>query len=367
MDLIKQFESKVKYLWWEKVYFARDIMKIFWYDKWERFYWAINRTTSSLDKKVVDENFFFSVNKSTWWRPKEDVFLTLWACYLVLKNCDDRKDEVKVLKRYLIDLFEENKQNLNNKKYINYDKIYVFLFLWFLLLLIWFYVKNYTSLLYLTWDKRWVITSNISQLEILKTKLKVEEKLKEFDKKISLIPKENLIIKWVEDDFNKNLNDYIIETINNKDISYKNFKDNFNIRTNFLKNITWEDLIKAYFKLWNNLLFKDSCSLLSPNLCLSSTKWSLKNFWNFFTKTKSGYEINYIKKVKEDKLENIYCVEYKYKLKNDLSNDYIIETFNYTTSKNWDYEQVIKRFCEKITKWQRSLKCPYELNNYYCD
>ncbi len=366
-DLINEFESKLKEFWWEKVYLAREIQKIFWYDKWERFLWAINRTTLKLDKKTIEENFFLVTKKNTWWRPMQDMYLTLQACYLVLQNCDDRKQEVVLLKNHLKNLLDDQikvEKKINKIKF--FDKISIYLFLSFLVLLVFFYIQNYTNLLYLTWDKRGIITQNIPLSDINKVKNIIKTEFKNYDEKIFL-NKENITEEKIKDiDFLK-ANILEIQNKNNELNSFTDFEKGFNQRLDILKKITWEDLIKYYFELWNSWLYRSSCSLLSPEICLSKTKWNLSNFANFWNKTFNWYNIEKIKKVVKNEWENIYCVTYNYKLKNDLSNDYITETFNYTTKiSNW-YEQISKRFCEKITKWSRNIKCPFELKTYYCN
>ncbi len=140
------------------------------------------------------------------------------------------------------------------------------------------------------------------------------------------------------------------------------YKDS-NPRNDFTKTLSWENLIKSYFVFWNNWLYRDSCSLLSKNKCNTLSKW-LYVFEDVFKKTYSWYEDISITKSLKD--ENIYCVKYKYKLKYDTSNEYIEEVFNYNLNKkNWNYE-ISNRYCEQIKKWDRNIKCPFTLKNYYC-
>jgi hypothetical protein len=46
----------------------------------------------------------------------------LGACYLVLRKCDNRKENVKILLAYLDDLLKEKKQK-NKVNNFNYEKI----------------------------------------------------------------------------------------------------------------------------------------------------------------------------------------------------------------------------------------------------
>ncbi|MBW7955021.1 hypothetical protein H3C61_04385 [Candidatus Gracilibacteria bacterium] len=366
-DLINEFESKLRDFGGEKVYLAREIQKIFGYDKWERFLGAINRTILKLDKKTIEENFFLITNKNTGGRPMQDMYLTLNACYFVLQNCDDRKQEVNLLKNHLKNLIDDQakvERKINKIKF--FDKVSIYLFLSFLVLLLLFYIQNYTNLLYLTGDRRGIITQNIPINEIKAVEKIVNTEFKKYDEKLSL--NKNEIIK---EEKNENI-DYLkanILEIKDKNDTLSNlteFEKKFNPRLDILKNITGENLIKSFFELGNTGLYRSSCSLLSPDICLSKTKGNLSNFANFWNKTVNGYNIESIKKVVENNGENIYCVTYNYKLKNDLSNDYIKETFNYTTTISNGYEQISKRFCEKITKGNRNLKCPFALKTYYC-
>lgn len=375
MDIIQQFESKLKIVGWEKVYSAREIMKILWYDKWERFLWAIQRAMWEIvDERKRDENFFFTTDKSTGWRPREDVLLTLWACYFVLQKCDDRKENVRVIKKYLDEILSEKKsekQIIYSFPKINMEKIFVICSILFLVFSVWFYLKNYTNFLNIKSNGS-ILDYTVTKREISEQKQKQEIVLKDYDNKI-FAPQ----VEWKKDLFppqpENSLFSYIewipqIWILKSYDLSeYKKFLDGFNLRTDFMKNYFWTWLIEAYFELWNHKAYRDSCSLLSTKMCLSWSKTNLIDFSNFWEKTLAWYTIKEVKQVEDTPDKNIYCVEYKYKLKNDLSNEYITETFNFTTQKKWGYEQIAGRFCEKIEKWWRQLKCPFELNKYYCN
>lgn len=354
MNIIGEFESKLKIIGWEKVYSARELMKIFWYYKWERFLWAISRAKSEIkDEEKINKNFFYVIDKKTWWRPKEDVLLTLWACFLVLKKCDNRKENVKILISYLEEVLEEKRNKINQKKY-SWEKVFLFLFSWFIIFSLWFYFKNYLSFLYIEKEKEILLTEDI---EIQKQQEKQKNILEEYEEKIQEVK------LLQENTFKENLDIYIKSW--GEEIF--EFSPDFNYRNSFTKGIVWEDIIFAFLELWNHKLFRDSCSLLSKKNCLSSSKSALKEFSNFWEKTKTWYEVLDIYKVESANDKNRYCVKYKYKLKYDTSDEYIIETFNYKTNLlNW-FEEITGRFCEKIEKWKRVLKCPFQLENYYCN
>ena len=133
--------------------------------------------------------------------------------------------------------------------------------------------------------------------------------------------------------------------------------------------LTWTDLIDAYFEFWNKWIYRESCSLLSKKWCLSSSKSDLSDFSNFWKKTKSWYEVIdvYDTWKKNDKNNEVFCLKYRYKLKDDTSDGYITEVFNYSVWEvNW-VKQIEQRYCEKIDKNWKNRPCPFELKNYYCN
>lgn len=357
MDIISEFESKVQNIWWEKVYSAREIMKIFWYDKWERFYWAILRAKEDLkDENKISKNFFFVTNKGTWWRPKEDVLLTLWACYFVLKRCDSRKENVKILILYLEDILRD-KKNKKIKINIWWEKVLITFFIFFLFFSLVFYIKNYLNYLGIK-NENELAFYNQKDIEVQREKQ--EEMEIKNDEVISQI--KEVQEEYTFEDILKNYFDNWIKQV------YKVDED-INFRNEFTQSLTWINLIKSFFLFWNNWYYRDSCSLLSKKDCLSASKSNLKDFSNYWEKTKNGYEILDIYKVDWELTneKNIYCVKYKYKLRYDLSENDIIETFNFTTNTKNSFEQIENRFCEKIEKWWKNLKCPFKLENYYCN
>jgi len=81
---------------------ARDLMPILGYVKWQKFMEVIERAkeackTSGQD---VDSHFLPAPVKSTGGRPKDDVFLTRYACYLIAQNGDPRKPQIALAQTY---------------------------------------------------------------------------------------------------------------------------------------------------------------------------------------------------------------------------------------------------------------------------
>jgi DNA-damage-inducible protein D len=106
----KVFENiKMQDETWFEFWNARDLMKALWYAKWERFSLVIlkakeNCVKSWWDEKLhfIDEkDFFQEAGKSQFfWRPRENYYLTRYACYLIALNADARISEVSLAKTY---------------------------------------------------------------------------------------------------------------------------------------------------------------------------------------------------------------------------------------------------------------------------
>lgn len=379
VDIIEKFESKKEIINWEKVYRAREIMNIFWYNKWERFEWAIRRTIESIDnKKTIKDNFKELDVLYTWWRPKKDFLISRWWCYLLLKRCDQRKQEVILLQNYLKNLYLDIKinkietENYNIKKHFFRKKDFSFEWIFWIfvifLFVITFFFYNSTKNEFLIDEKTKIQINQIEQnykklsQEVIKNNEIIQKNEKETQKIEEKLNDKSLVtpqIISIEIDFEQKLENYLKEPL-----KFNYYYKDSNPRNDFTKTLTGIELIKTYFYLWNNLLYKDSCSLLSRNKCNALSK-GIYVFENVFKNTFDWYQIIDLKKSEKD--QNIYCVKYKYKLKNDTSNEYITETFNYVLqNKNWN-EEITSRFCEKITKWNRVIKCPFTLKNYYCN
>lgn len=83
---------------------ARELMLLLGYSKRERFLDTIFRAKESCQTsgKIVEEHFSPAPGKIQWtkWRPKEDYYLTRFACYLIAMNGDPRKIEISHAQNY---------------------------------------------------------------------------------------------------------------------------------------------------------------------------------------------------------------------------------------------------------------------------
>lgn len=81
---------------------ARDFMAVLGYAKWQKFAETIERAKEAckLSGQPVDNHFLPAPVKSSGGRPKEDYFLTRYACYLVAQNGDPRKPQIALAQTY---------------------------------------------------------------------------------------------------------------------------------------------------------------------------------------------------------------------------------------------------------------------------
>lgn len=358
MEIISIFESALEENNWEKLFRARSMMLAFWYNKWERFEWAIIRAMESLDEEKRKNNFFPVEIKSTGWRPWRDFLITRWGCYILLKFCDGRKSEVQVLKKYLEKLYLNSKiqtqkvwvkkQVPNIKNFFTKEIFFLIGLLWIFLLTLAYYA-SFFEFLQNPKHQFYVPQERITQED----KTKLEEKYIEIDKKTLLSDEEKEIVSF---------QDTLAEHIEKWPSRLVALNPKQNPRTDFTKEISWVDLILSYFEFWNKWFFDQSCSLLEKSDCNALSK-NLNSFANFWKKTSTWHQILDVSKKSEGK----YCVKYKYNLKTDYSDNFITETFQYQTNFVNGVEQITGRFCEKIEKNGRERPCPFVLKEYVCE
>lgn len=102
------FDEIVKIIQEEAVefWYARDLMALFGYDRWENFHKAIERAIDSCKASEIEPaDHFRSVTKmvqigSGAERAVKDYILTRYACYLIAQNGDPRKEEIAFAQSY---------------------------------------------------------------------------------------------------------------------------------------------------------------------------------------------------------------------------------------------------------------------------
>lgn len=102
------FDEIVKIIQEEAVefWYARDLMALLGYDRWENFHKAIERAIDSCKASEIEPaNHFRSVTKmvqigSGAERAVKDYMLTRYACYLIAQNGDPRKEEIAFAQSY---------------------------------------------------------------------------------------------------------------------------------------------------------------------------------------------------------------------------------------------------------------------------
>lgn len=102
------FDEIVKIIQEEAVefWYARDLMALLGYDRWENFHKAIERAIDSCKASEIEPaDHFRSVTKmvqigSGAERAVKDYMLTRYACYLIVQNGDPRKEEIAFAQSY---------------------------------------------------------------------------------------------------------------------------------------------------------------------------------------------------------------------------------------------------------------------------
>ena len=102
------FDEIVKIIQEEAVefWYARDLMALLGYDRWENFHKAIERAIDSCKASEIEPaDHFRSVTKmvqigSGAERAVKDYMLTRYACYLIAQNGDPRKEKIAFAQSY---------------------------------------------------------------------------------------------------------------------------------------------------------------------------------------------------------------------------------------------------------------------------
>lgn len=116
------FDEIVKIIQEEAVefWYARDLMALLGYDRWENFHKAIERAIDSCKASEIEPaDHFRSVTKmvqigSGAERAVKDYMLTGYACYLIAQNGDPRKEEIAFAQSYFA--IQTRKQELIEEK-----------------------------------------------------------------------------------------------------------------------------------------------------------------------------------------------------------------------------------------------------------
>ena len=127
MNEIKEYTEKVfediKHIdeFCNEYWYARELMLLLWYRKWERFSNVIEYAKTSCIKSGYDINDHFpEVGKMVQIGSKAkrnllDYKLSRYACYLIVQNGDSRKEAIALGQTYFA--IQTRKQELSGKEY----------------------------------------------------------------------------------------------------------------------------------------------------------------------------------------------------------------------------------------------------------
>lgn len=101
----KSFDDiKISDVSWFEFWSARDLMKNLGYTKRQKFDGVIEKAKISCKNsdQDIEKHFLPEPVKTSkiWWRPKENYFLTRYACYLIAQNWDSIKVEISFAQTY---------------------------------------------------------------------------------------------------------------------------------------------------------------------------------------------------------------------------------------------------------------------------
>ena len=104
----RQFDNAIQLIEEERIefWYARDLMKLLGYSRWENFEKAIGRAIESCETSQIESlDHFREVTKmvpigSKAHRDVVDYMLTRYACYLIAMNGDTTKEEIAFAQSY---------------------------------------------------------------------------------------------------------------------------------------------------------------------------------------------------------------------------------------------------------------------------
>lgn len=113
LELIKKLSNdQEKMEFWS----ARDLMSVLGYIKWQKFVEVIEKAKDACktSNQIIESHFLPVPVKSYGGRPREDFFLTRYACYLIAQNGDSRKPQIALAQTYFAT--QTRKQELLEKR-----------------------------------------------------------------------------------------------------------------------------------------------------------------------------------------------------------------------------------------------------------